>query len=75
VSEHGVTIPKCELVSRFQMLMQGGHIQIAPALPDGTILIREIQNFKYNISHNEHDTYNAREGEHDDHVLATALTT
>jgi hypothetical protein len=61
--------------SRLQVLLQSGQLKMAQDLPDGPLLIRELQNFRYSISQSANDIYGARQGEHDDLVLATALTT
>jgi hypothetical protein len=69
-------IPKRELVSIVQVLLQGGRLKVAPELPEATTLVRELENFQVKISiDTAHDSYGAwREGTHDDLVLAVALS-
>jgi hypothetical protein len=67
-------VPKRELVSVAQVLLQSGRLKIAEALPDTAVLTRELLNFQVKISDQAHDSYGAwREGTHDDLVLAVAL--
>lgn len=68
------SVPKRDLVSTAQVLLQGGRLKIAEALPEAATLTRELLAFKVTISQAGHDSYAAwREGDHDDLVLATAL--
>ena len=68
------TVPKRDLVSTCQVLLQGERLKIASALPDAGTLTQELLNFQVKITTTAHDTYGAwREGAHDDLVLATAL--
>ncbi len=67
-------LPKRELVSAMQLLLQSRRVHIAPALPEAATLAAELQNFQVKITAAANDTYGAwREGTHDDLVLATAL--
>jgi hypothetical protein len=71
-------VPKRDLVSNAQVLLQNGTLKISSKLPLANILTSELLNFKVTISKTGHDTYAAdtvswREGEHDDTVLACAL--
>lgn len=68
------TVPKRELVSVLQVLVETGRLRFAADLPDLDVLVRELGNFRAKINLSGHDTYEAwREGDHDDTVLATAL--
>jgi hypothetical protein len=71
----GFTVPKRDLVSTVQVLLQGGRLKVAGALPDQPLLVRELLNFQVRIDPiTAHDSYGAwREGAHDDLVLAVAL--
>lgn len=73
--ENGVyRVPKRDLVSTVQVLLQNGRFKIAASLPEASTLRRELENFQVKINNNAHDTYGAwREGTHDDLVLAAAL--
>ena len=68
-------VPKRDLVSTLQVLLQNDRLKIAEGLPLAQILVREMQNFRMKISlATGHDSYEAwREGDHDDLVLAVAM--
>jgi hypothetical protein len=67
-------VPKKELVSTLQVLMQSGRLKVAPELPDAAVLSRELSNFKVKISAAANETYAAwREADHDDLILAVTL--
>ncbi len=68
-------VPKRDLVSATQVLLQQGRLQIAEALPLTPILTSELQAFRVKIDPlTAHDSYSAwRERDHDDLVLALAL--
>jgi hypothetical protein len=68
-------VPKRDLVSTLQVLLQGGKLKFAEGLPDGEVLRHELQSFRAKINlATGHDSYEAwREGDHDDLVLALAL--
>lgn len=67
-------VPKRELASAVQVLLQNGLLAIRKALQFAPVLRSELQNFKVEITRSGHDTYEAwREGDHDDLVLALAM--
>ncbi|HEV8714253.1 MAG TPA: hypothetical protein VGX03_15685 [Candidatus Binatia bacterium] len=68
-------VPKRDLVSVVQVLLQSSRLKIAEGLPETKTLVRELLNFKVKIDpQTAHDSYSAwRENIHDDLVLATAL--
>ena len=67
-------VPKRDLIINLQVLLQQGRLKIAEALPDSATLVRELLEYKVKIDPvTAHDTYNAREGAHDDLVLAAAM--
>lgn len=68
-------VPKRELVSILQVLLQSKRLQVAKSLPDAQTLVEEMLAFKVTISQTGHDSYGNdwRENPHDDLVLATAL--
>jgi hypothetical protein len=70
-------IPKRELVSALQIMLQSGALQIAAGLPLAETLRTEMKGFRVRISANGHDSYGAgddwRSAPHDDLVLAVAL--
>lgn len=68
-------VPKRELVSTIQVLLQGGRLKIAEELPNAAVLIQELLHFRVKIDLvTAHDSYGPwRERVHDDLVLAIAL--
>lgn len=66
-------MPKGELVSKLQALLHSGDLRIAASLPDAAVLARELQDFRVRFTEAGNATFNAREGAHDDLVLALAL--
>jgi hypothetical protein len=73
-SEFQYSIPKRNLVSSLQVLLQSGRLQVARGLPEAETLVNELLNFKVKISAAGHDSYEAwRESVHDDLVLSAAL--
>ncbi|HEY7310271.1 MAG TPA: hypothetical protein VH643_12985 [Gemmataceae bacterium] len=67
-------VPKKELVTCLQVVMQARRLQIARRLPDAALLVRELQNFQVKITAAAHETFGVwRDGQHDDLVLALAL--
>jgi hypothetical protein len=65
-------VPKRDLVSVTQLALQGGRLLIAQALPLAGLLRAELEGFRAKPTAAGHETYEAREGEHDDIVLALA---
>jgi hypothetical protein len=52
----GWRIPKQELVSVLQVLLQGRRIQVAPSLPEAPTLVRELTNFRMKVPASTTDT-------------------
>jgi hypothetical protein len=76
--EHGEwRVPKRDLASVVQVLLQSSQLRIAEELAHARTLTEELVNFRVKISLAGHDAYGAgaewREGNHDDLVLALAL--
>jgi hypothetical protein len=66
-------VPKKELVSVLQVLLQSGRLKIAN-LPERELLVKELLAFQVKITAAANETFEAwRERDHDDLVLATAL--
>jgi len=73
-TQGSIHVPRKELVSVMQVLLQTRRLKIAPALPDAQTLIAELANFQAKIIQAANDTLGPwREGAHDDLVLAVAL--
>jgi hypothetical protein len=68
-------VPKRNLVSNAQVLLQQRQLKVAGDLPLGPLLIKELEAFKVKIDPlTAHDSYSAgREGIHDDLVMGVAL--
>ncbi len=71
-------VPKRDLVSTVQVLLDSERLKIASSLPEAKTLIDELLAFKVTISLKGHDSYGNdvglwRENPHDDLVLAVAL--
>lgn len=66
-------VPKKELVSVLQVLLQTRRLKIAP-LPERDVLARELGAFRVKVTTAGNETFEAwRERDHDDLVLAVAL--
>jgi hypothetical protein len=73
---NGLVVPKKELVSALQVVLQTRRIRIASSLPDADVRVREMEHFKVKITNAGNETWEAwRSGVHDDLVLAVALAT
>lgn len=67
-------VPKRDLVGTLQVLLQTERLKFAADLPEAPTLVKELLAYQVKISPlTAHDSYNAREGAHDDLVLALAL--
>ena len=67
-------VPKRDLASVLQVLLQCERLKIADAIPEARLLVQEMLAFRVKITANAQDTYGAwRGGAHDDLVLAVAL--
>jgi hypothetical protein len=67
-------VPKRDLCTYAQVLLQTRRLKIAPALPEAKTLTEELLDFRYEITRSGNDTYGVwREGDHDDLVLALCL--
>ncbi len=66
-------VPKRDLVTNLQILLQNGKLKIAKGLKEAPALIEEMANFQTTISASGRDTYNGRPGTHDDIVMSVAM--
>lgn len=73
VAHNDYRVPKIKLVSGIQALLHAGTLQIQKELADAETLVRELQDFRVAFSDAGRMTFNAREGKHDDLVLALAI--
>ncbi len=72
-NDHYRSVPKATLISHVQALLHSGHLKIHPQLREAEVLARELQDFRVNYSSTGFLSFNAREGKHDDLVLALAI--
>ena len=73
ISTHGRNVPKAELITRLQLLLEQKHLQIAEHAPQAESLRHELQVFERRLHPGGHATYNAASSHHDDLVLSLAL--
>jgi hypothetical protein len=66
-------IPKKELVSTLQLLLQERRLKVSPALPEAATLVCELAEFKIKAPPAGEVPELWREGPHDDLVLAVAI--
>ncbi len=67
-------IPRRNVISATQVLLQTGRMKIARSLPHAALLARELVNFHLKVGHNgPEDALDWREGPDDDLVLALAI--
>ncbi len=69
----GYRVPKRDLVSAIQVLLQQRRLRWASSLAGADDLAQELASFRISISETAHDSYGARSGAHDDLVLALSL--
>lgn len=71
----GFSVPKVDLVSTMQVLLQNRRLKISPNLANAEILAQELQTFRAKINVNTgHESFESwREKDHDDLVLAVAM--
>jgi hypothetical protein len=71
----GFRVPKRDLITVTQVLLQNGRLRVASGLPEAETLKKELLNFKVKIDpKTAHDSYEHwRESEHDDLVLAVSM--
>jgi len=64
---------KMLLISRLQALLHEGRLKIQKSLPEASVLMGELLDYRIEYTAAGHLTFNAREGRHDDLVLALAI--
>lgn len=69
----GFTVPKLELISGVQARFATGALKIAAALPDAKALVSELADFRVRSGSSGATYMGARDGAHDDLVLALAI--
>jgi hypothetical protein len=66
-------VAKILLVGTVQKFLQSGRLRIGAKLPHAGTLQKELRDFRVKISKAANETYEAREGQHDDLVLSLAI--
>jgi len=66
-------VPKVALISCTNVLLQNGRIVWNKEMRYVQTLVKELQNYRVKITASANESFNAREGAHDDLVLALAL--
>jgi len=64
---------KLDLISRLQAMLHNQTLTIEPELEDAAVLMRELQDLRVSFSTAGNPIFGAREGAHDDLVLAVAM--
>jgi hypothetical protein len=75
-TQHGARtwhVPKGVLVSNLEAKLHTGELRIAAGLAEANALQDELKDFKRKVSEAGRVTFNARNGAHDDLVLAVAI--
>jgi hypothetical protein len=67
-------VPKRDLVTGLQLMLQTEELRIAAGLRTGDVLVKELREMRVKVNVGGHENFEAwRSGSHDDLVLATAL--
>jgi hypothetical protein len=70
----GLRVPRNELVGVLHVLLQNRRLQVSRGLPDASILVRELENFRLKATVARPESFGAWQGSHHDElVLALAL--
>lgn len=69
---YGYNVGKAELVNRVQVEMQTGRLRFGRKVQNVERLVRELKEFRAKATTAGHMTFNAREGQNDDLVLAVS---
>jgi hypothetical protein len=70
----GWLVPRQEIAATLQVLLQSRRLRVSPALPETTMLAKELAAFQVKVSVSAEMEMDAwRKGTHDDLVLAVAV--
>lgn len=72
-NDSGYTVPKRDLVSALQVVVQSNRLKVAPSLPLAPAFKEEVQAFRRRMTNARSETWDADSGHHDDMVLAAAI--
>lgn len=73
VARYDWHVAKIQLVGAIRAALESRRLKVPPGLEHADTLRRELQDFKVKITGAANETFSAREGAHDDIVLATAM--
>ncbi|HJT78832.1 MAG TPA: hypothetical protein VJ739_16625, partial [Gemmataceae bacterium] len=73
IAADGIHLPKKQLVSALQSVLQGRRLQIADGLAEAEALRRELEAFQLRITESANEVFGAESGQHDDIALALML--
>lgn len=71
--EDGWSVAKIDLITRLQAALHAGELKVAKELKEAAAFTRELQEFRVTWTEAGHLRFGARQGAHDDLVLAAAL--
>jgi hypothetical protein len=66
-------VAKILLISRLQAALPEGNLKVARDLPETRALVEELRDFQASFSQTGYARFGARQGKHDDLVLACAI--
>lgn len=66
-------VAKTELVGGVHGVLGSRRLTVPPSLPNADVLKMELANFQVKMTKAAHETYSAREGQHDDLLLSVAI--
>jgi hypothetical protein len=74
VREYGEwAVAKQHLVGSVQCVLQEGRLKVARGIPYADLMLKELMDFKVRITASANESWNSREGTHDDLVLSLCL--
>lgn len=69
----GWSVAKIDLITRLQAALHAGELKVASELREAVVFTRELQEFRVSWTEAGHLRFGARQGAHDDLVLAASL--
>lgn len=73
VTDREINVPKRDIVASTQAELQAGRLRISRGLEHAATLADELRSYQVKISDAGHDSYAARQGTHDDVLMATGM--
>jgi hypothetical protein len=66
-------VPKKDLIDGAKVLLEQRRLQVVRSLPEASTLVDELMTYQQATSATGYTSFNAREGKHDDLILAVAI--